>query len=581
MKTFGYSSTDFLADGKPYRVLSGAMHYFRIPREYWTDRLEKLKACGFNTVETYVCWNLHEPTPGCYDFSGMLDLGAYIDLAAKLGLNVIIRPGPDICAEWDFGGLPPWLLESCADIRCRDEKYFAILERFLRRLFEIIVPRQITKGGNVIMLQLENEYGSYGNDSEYLRRLLGLYRDCGIDCTVFTADGACSWMLRGGTLPELLATVNFGADPEDNFNALRSFHDGQPFFCGEFYSGGFDHWFEEHHVRDGRSVADNLARILDFGGSVNIYMFHGGTNFGFMNGANYDKFYQPTITSYDYSAPLSEAGDLTPMWYDLRAEVEKRFGTLPPVTVKNTKKAAYGRLELTQEASLFAELDALSSPVSVAAPLWSEAIGQSYGYTLYSCEVTGPQEKLPLRFDEMHDRALVYIDGEYKGCFLRDRETPEISVELEKGQTIYLDILVENLGRVNYGRKLFDRKGLRGCCFGQQQLFGWEMRALEFKDLSGLSFSPVGKVSAPVFLKGNLRIDGTPCDTFIRLDGFTKGFVTVNGINLGRYWNPAGPQKTLFLPAPFLREGDNEVIVFESDGYTRPTIEFTDAPELG
>ncbi|MBQ6019801.1 MAG: beta-galactosidase, partial [Clostridia bacterium] len=301
MKTFTYDRNCFLADGKPYTVISGAMHYFRIPAEYWHDRLLKLKQCGFNTVETYTCWNLHETKEGVFDFSGMLDIDGYLTEAENLGLNVILRPGPYICSEWDMGGLPAWLLNyHDMEFRCFDDAFISKVRRYYDRLLPIVKPHLLSHGGGVIMMQIENEYGSYGNDHDYMSAIADIYHENGIDCLLFTSDGATDSMLSGGTLPGYPCVVNFGSRPADNFAAMERFRADQPKMCGEYWIGWFDHWYEHHHTRDPQEVASLFREMLEEGASLNFYMFHGGTNFGFMNGANYYEIYEPTVTSYDY-----------------------------------------------------------------------------------------------------------------------------------------------------------------------------------------------------------------------------------------------------------------------------------------
>ena len=579
---------NFLMDGVPYRIISGAMHYFRIVPQYWEDRLKKLKACGFNTVETYTCWNLHERKEGVFDFDGMLDIEKYIETAAKLGLNVIVRPGPYICAEWELGGLPSWLLAyPDMSLRCNDPLYLEKVKPYYKQLLSRIKPHLATNGGNVIAMQVENEYGSYGNDKEYLKEVEKIYRENGIDCLLFTSDGPTEWMLSGGTLPHLLAVANFGSHPKENFEALRRYRKTGPLMCGEFWSGWFDHWYDSHHTRTTEDIAKDTQALIDSGASFNFYMFHGGTNFGFYNGANYIQGdYQPTITSYDYCAPLSEAGDLTPTFYKLKS----MFAQLPDAAktdyaVENMPKKAYGTLKLTQKAKLFDNTGSLSQPVHTPQPKTMEQLGQDFGYILYSTVLRGPFTDLKLNMGEVHDRAQVFVDGQYKGYEERTHHKDEIALSLKEGETAKLDILVENMGRINYGEKLFDRKGiLDGVRLGAQFHFGWDNCPLTMENLSQLNWQKAdekGVKNTPIFLKGVLDIGEKPCDTFVKLDGFTKGFVTVNGFNIGRYFNPAGPQKTLYIPAPLLKQGENEIIVFESDGFEKPYIEFKDTPELG
>jgi len=585
MNILTYKGRQFYMDGKPIELLSGAMHYFRIPKEYWHDRLLKLKECGFNCVETYTCWNLHEPEEGKFDFSGMLDIEKYIDIATELGLYVILRPGPYICAEWDFGGLPAWLLTyRDIDIRCDDEVYLSKVRRYYKELLTRIRPRLAANGGNVIMLQVENEYGSYGNDKTYLRKILEIYKENDIDCFFFTSDGPTYTMLGGGTLPECLAVANFGSQPKDCLGFLGNFQPDAPLMCGEYWCGWFDHWGEEHHVRSSDEIAKEFKDFLDMNASLNYYMFHGGTNFGFNNGANYDSKYAPTITSYDYGSPLSEAGDRTELYYKLRAQVEEKYGKLPPITAKESEKKAYGKVTLCEQAKLFDNIDNLSKPVHVVAPKYMEDIGQSFGYVLYRTRINGPYNDWPLKFDAIHDRAQIFVDGEHKLTYLRSEPIGDkvLKLPLNKGESVQLDILVENMGRVNYGAKLWDHKGAVGMRFGGQHHFGWDMFPLPMDNVDKVEFKPLedGEVTGPVFLRGSLDIEGEPCDTFLRLDGFKKGFVTVNGFNLGRYWE-IGPTKTLYVPAPMLKSGKNEIVVFESDGAEKAEIEFFAEPDLG
>ena len=581
--TFTYEKDVFLYDGQPVTLISGAVHYFRTVPEYWEDRLSKLKACGFNAVETYTCWNLHERREGQFDFSGILDIERFIETAGRLGLFVILRPGPYICAEWDFGGLPSWLM-SYPDLalRCDDPAYLEKVKPYYRELLSRVRPHLCTNGGNVIMMQVENEYGSYGDDSIYLQKVVDIYRENDIDCLLFTSDGTARWMLSGGTLPDVLAVANFGSYV-DQMLTLREFQKDRPLMCGEFWCGWFDHWYESgRDQRAGEDIAGEVNRFFDLGASFNFYMFHGGTNFGFWNGANHPGEYQPTITSYDYCALLTEAGDTTPLYDTVKGVIEQRTGKkAPDIKITNSEKATYGKLELTKQADLFANLDRISAPIKAAFPKTMEQIGQDFGYILYRTEIKGPVEPLPLCFGEIHDRAIVFVNGKRVGLKERDRVDDEIIISLDFGETATLEILVENMGRVNYGIHLLDKKGiLGGVRLGQRYHFGWEMYPLTMDDLSGLVWGEQSGFEKPTFLRGNLHLDEQPKDTYIRLDGFTKGFVTVNGFNIGRYFNPAGPQKTLYVPAPLLKQGDNEIVVFESDGYTDSAISFVDVPQL-
>lgn len=585
MGTFGYQNEQFILNGEPIQILSGSIHYFRVVPEYWRDRLEKLKQCGFNTVETYTCWNLHERREGEFDFSGILDFGKFIDIANELGLLCIIRPGPYICAEWDYGGLPSWLLtHRDMRIRCMDEKFLEREKRYLDKIFEVVRPRLITNGGNVIMVQVENEYGSYGNDHEYIDYLADYYRQSGIDVPLFTSDGPGNLFYGGGTRKGLLATGNFGSHWEESFKFMKDYYPNQPAMCAEFWEGWFDTWYDPHHRREPDDVAEQLDGMLSAGGSVNFYMFCGGTNFAFNNGANYYDVYSPQTTSYDYDAALTEAGDLTKRFFDVRRVAEKHFGKLPELTVCDTPKKAYGKLSLTESASLFDNLNNISSPVRCSYTKSMEELGCDFGFTLYSAVIDYPVvEKLII--EPIRDRALIFVNGVFKGVKERDRRNDEITIENYRGETTRIDILMENMGRVNYGTTMSDNeKGLiGGARIGQQQIFGWTMYPLSMDNLANLEFinSVLINNESPSFLKANLVIHDIPCDTFLRLDSFHKGFVVVNGFNVGRYWTDAGPQKTLYIPAPVLKQGNNEIIVFELHGCSEAVIEFTDAPDLG
>ncbi|MGI5893622.1 MAG: beta-galactosidase [Candidatus Merdivicinus sp.] len=581
MSRLTFDAKQFYLDGKPFRILSGTIHYFRVVPEYWEDRLKKLRACGFNTVETYTCWNLHERREGEFNFTGNLDIARFIRTAQDLGLYVILRPGPYICAELEFGGLPSWLLTyPKMHLRCCDPDFLEKVSRYYRRLFAEIRPYLGENGGNVIAVQVENEYGSYGNDKDYLRAVAKIYEENDIRELYFTSDGTNDLMLGGGTLPEYLATANFGSRGKENFDALRRFRPNQPVMCTEFWNGWFDHWYEAHHVREGDDTAQTFEEMLTDGGSVNFYMFHGGTNFGFMNGANYAEHYQPTVTSYDYDAPVSENGDLTPKYFAIREVIAKHFGNVPDIPVENLPKKSYGKVMLSQQASLFANKP---EPICCAHTRTMEELGQDFGFVLYETTVKGPVEESEVIIDGLHDRAILYLNGQKAGIKERTGHWNDaVKIHLKNGETAKLSLLVENMGRVNYGPKLRDEKGiLHGVKVGYQYQFGWEMYRFPCDDLSGLHYEQeLDSRDCPAFLKGTFQVS-EKADTFVRLDGFTKGCVYINGFNLGRYWNTAGPQKTLYLPAPLLREGENELVVLELEGFEKPEILLTDERDLG
>ena len=582
MKTFTVEKDGFRLGGEPFRVISGAIHYFRVPREYWRDRLIKLKACGFNTVETYVAWNMHEPREGEFDYSDMLDIEDFLATAAELGLYAIVRPGPYICSEWEFGGLPWWLLKNDGiRLRCMDADYIAAVDRFFDSLIPRIAAHQITEGGNVILVQVENEYGSYGDDSEYIRYLADGLRRRGINVPLFTSDGTNKQMLTGGTVPEIFKTANFGSRAEEQFAALREYQPDGPLMCTEFWNGWFDHWTEEHHHCPGDDAAASLDDILAHGGNVSAYMFHGGTNFGFMNGANCFDKYEPTVSSYDDDAPVNECGDLTDKYFRFR-EVISKYAPIPDIELPApVKKKKYGKFEFTACRRLFDCLDKLSAPVETVCPLPMEKLGQGYGFILYRAEVRGPRETQNVRIQEPRDRAYIYKNDELLGVQYRNDREPAVSTDIPaEGAT--LSVLVENMGRVNYGAYLRDPKGVtEGIGFGWNFIYHWQTYPLPLDDLSAVDFIEQKPVfdSTPLLLRAEIDIDEC-CDTFVKLPGFKKGLIFINGRALSRYWE-VGPQRSAYLPAPFLKKGKNELIVLELEGFDEASVTLDDEPDLG
>ncbi len=582
MNNFIIGKKSFMLNGEPVRIIAGAMHYFRVPREYWRDRLLKIKACGFNTIETYTAWNMHEPREGEFDFSGMLDLKAYLKLINELGMYAIVRPGPYICSEWEFGGFPWWLLKyDDIQLRCMNERYIEKVDRYFDRLIPIIADCQIDNGGSVIMVQVENEYGSYGDDSEYLRYLAAGMRARGITVEMFTSDGDCDCMLTGGTVPEIFKTCNFGSRAKSAFLSLRKFQPEGPLMCMEYWNGWFDHWGEKHHKRDPKDAAECLREILDAGGSVSVYMTHGGTNFGYMNGANCtDKEYQPTVNSYDDDAPINEYGGITEK-YTLFRNLFKEYGFESDIEFTEPETTAYQSVQLTEIADLFENLSDISEKKTTVLPETMEKLDQGYGYILYETFVRGPREADTLHIDA-HDRAYVFIDDKFKGIVYRNDKKSKIKLNVP-AQGVKLSILVENMGRINYGPYIHDKKGIVSPVRrGNQILYHWNTYNLPFDDISSLRYVRKSKPSfngRPVFLRGQLNLENEPSDTFVKLDGFKKGLIWVNGRLLSRHWN-IGPQLTAYLPAPFLKKGVNEIVILECEGFKKPIVHFSERPVL-
>ncbi len=592
-------SKKFYMDSKPFDIYSGAMHYFRTVPEYWEDRLTKLKAAGFNTVETYVCWNLHEKKPGEFDFSGILDIEKYLEIAQKVGLYAIVRPGPYICAEWDFGGLPAWLLkDKNMQIRCMYPDYLKCVERFYKELLPRLVPHLESHGGNIIAMQVENEYGSYGNDKDYLRYVEKLTRDCGIDCLLFTSDENTNNMISGGSLPDIYKVLNFGSRSRTAFNVLKGFENDGPNMCGEFWCGWFDHWRDKHHTRNSLEIVNEIKGFIDNGASFNIYMFHGGTNFGFTAGANHNQGhgYEPTVTSYDYCAMLTEWGDYTPAYHAVRKLLCEKQGIEPPELPESPKLQSIGKVELTETASLFENLDNIGEKHHVPVPEEMEYFGQNFGLIYYETTLKGNYNASPMYVKNVHDFAEVYFDGEKKTSIDRtlysveDKTTlKDVIFKKKKGESSpflmpalsgerKIGVLVDTMGRVNYGVNMLDRKGISDIYLGIQRLMNYDVWTLPLDNLDKLKYSSSVKKDEPVFLKGSFKTD-SKADCFIHLDGFNRGCVYINGFNLGRFWK-VGPQKSLYIPGTLLKD-ENEIIVFNIGGYSKPTVSITDKHNLG
>ncbi|GAA3910871.1 beta-galactosidase [Streptomyces gulbargensis] len=573
MSAFAVGDEDFLLDGRPVRLLSGALHYFRVHEGHWEHRLGMLRAMGLGCVETYVPWNLHEPEPGRY--ADVAALGRFLDAVARAGMRAIVRPGPYICAEWENGGLPHWVTGPLGRrVRTRDPEFLAPVESWFRRLLPQVVERQVDRGGPVVLVQVENEYGSYGSDRGYLEWLAELLRECGVSVPLFTSDGPEDHMLTGGSVPGVLATANFGAGAREGFAALRRHRPAGPLMCMEFWCGWFDHWGTEHAARDAGDAAAALREILECGASVNVYMAHGGSNFAGWAGANragdlHDGPLLPTVTSYDYDAPVDEAGRPTEKFWRFR-EVLAPYaeGPLPGVPEPPARLAAPVRAGLGGWAPMGAVLEALGGPEVVApVPPSFEELGVDRGLVRYRVEVPGPRRPYPLSVAGLRDRAVVEVDGAVAGVLAAE---DAVLPEPVAGPSV-VDLWVESLGRVNYGPRQGEVKGLTGGVRHERQyLHGVRARGLRLDAfgaaaVGAVPFGPVPEDGGGRGLyRGAVTVAGAG-DAWLRLGGGTRGFVWVNGFCLGRYWT-VGPQDALFLPGPVLREGANEVWVLELEG---------------
>ncbi len=565
------------------------MHYFRMQPEYWEDRLTKLKLCGFNTVETYMCWNLHEPKKGVYDFEGMLDIERYIEIAGKVGLNVIVRPGPYICAEWDFGGLPPWLLaDRNIRLRCNNELFKKHVEDWYAVMFDKIRPHLESNGGNVIMMQVENEYGSFGNDYEYLEFVKELFAKYNMDVLLFTSDGNWCNMLSGGSLPSLYKVLNFGSNAKGAFGALDGFQKDMPLFCGEFWCGWFDHWGEKHHTRNSTSVVKEIEDFIAQDANFNVYMFYGGTNFGFWAGSNFERGkINPTTTSYDYCAFLTEWGDYTPAYHAVREVMHKVQGLEMLPLVESPKMQNIGVVKMTESAKLFDNLSKIGTKFRSATPESMEYFGQNYGFIYYETKIKGKYQMQPLKINGVHDIAHIYVDDKKVAVFDRNKKTNLLG--MNKHQMFIggvdgekkIGILVDAMGRINYGEKLEDRKGIESVIFGKQIMFGYDVYCLPMDNLDKLEFTNQMANNEPVFVRGTFKANSKD-ECFVHMDNFGKGNVWINGYNIGRYWTKKGPQKALYIPGSLLNtDKENEIIIFDIEGYKNAEVVIDGKPDLG
>jgi beta-galactosidase len=561
--TFALGDHDFLLDGKPLQMISGEMHCERIPREYWRDRIRKAKAMGLNTIGTYVFWNSHEETPGKYTFSGNNDIAEFVRIAKEEGMWVVMRPSPYACAEWEFGGYPSWLLkDSTIKVRSKDERFISAYRNYIKELSKQLVPYLVTNGGNILMVQFENEYGSYSDDKSYLELNRKIFADAGFNCVLFTCDGPDQ--MPKGYLQGYLPAVNGLEDTTEVKTLINKYHGGKgPYYIAEWYPGWFDSWGKPHAKVGADDAAKKLDDILSAGISINMYMFHGGTTRGFMNGANMSKTeaYAPQTTSYDYDAPLDEAGNPTEKYMKFRAVIEKHLpkGTTLPPAPQPAQTISIDQIKLTQYANLYNNLPA---PVANQTPLCFEDLNQAYGFVLYRSKLKKGDAGL-LKLTEMRDYAVIYVN--HKQVAVLDRRLKQDSIQLNTiDADVDLDIWVENNGRINYGKYLIDnRQGItQSVTLNGKTVLDWKMYRFPFSNLNGLNFTnPKTDEVGPALFKGEFTLTKV-ADTYLDMQTFGKGFVFLNGHNLGKYWN-IGPEQTLYIPAGWLKAGKNEVVIFD------------------
>jgi beta-galactosidase len=561
--TFALGDSTFVLDNKPFQLISGEMHCTRIPRAYWRQRFRMAKAMGLNTIGTYVFWNAEEPEEGKFDFTGNNDIAEFVREAKEEGLWVILRPSPYACAEWEFGGYPWWLLkDKDLKVRSKDPKFLKYYHDYIMQLGKQLSPLLVTNGGNILMVQIENEYGSYSDDKEYLDINRKIFREGGFTGLLFTCDGPSQ--LPRGYLPGYLPAVNGLDNPKEVKALINKYHDGKgPYYIAEWYPGWFDSWGSDHNGSNGDDDAKKLDTVLSAGISINLYMFHGGTTRGFMNGANMSKTdpYSPQTSSYDYDAPLDEAGNPAPKFYKFREVIEKHLSPgekLPPAP-KPTKAIAMGPIRLSKRTSVFSNLPL---PLKSEHPLCFEDLNQGYGFVLYRTVLPQAVSGI-LKIKEMRDYATIYING--KRIAVLDRRLKQDSIQLIDAKAgDVLDIWVENNGRINYGPYLIDnRQGItEKVTLKGNELTGWKQYKFPFGTVEGFKFSQNKKQPpGPALFKGSFNVD-VPSDTYLDMQGFGKGFVFLNGHNLGKYWY-IGPQQTIYVPACWLKKGVNGIVVFD------------------
>ena len=580
MTTFSLGQDDFLRDGAPHRILAGAIHYFRVHPGQWRDRVRKAKAMGLNTVETYVAWNSHEPRRGEWDESGWNDLGAFLDIIEEEGMDVIVRPGPYICAEWHNGGLPVWVTGLGARLRSSDPVYLEAVTAYLERVYEIIAPRQVDRGGNVILVQIENEYGAYGSDKAYLAELVRVTRAAGITVPLTTVDQPMDTMIEDGSLPELHKTASFGSRAGERLAILRSHQKTGPLMCSEFWDGWFDWWGGLHHTTEPAAAARELEALLVAGASVNFYMFHGGTNFALTNGANHRGRYLPLATSYDYDAPLDEAGRVTEKFRAFR-DVIARYAEVPAwdAELLGPERAEPREDRIVAQSPLIAGGAWAPRRDGTAAeqPQTFDEIGHLSAVIRYDVDLPADfvDGLRTLAFDEVRDMAYVSVDGRPVGTI--SRTLSQRSIRVPAGA--HLSVIVEEQGRVNYDHRLGEPKGLIApATLDGAALAGWTATPIDVAAAVTADL-PAVEGAEPQVWTAAVHLDGSH-DVFLETTGWGDGFAAVNGVLLGRF-RSTGPQRTLIVPAAVQREGSNTVTVLALDHVLTPTVTLRTEPILG
>jgi len=564
--SFKLAADNFLLDGKPFQIISGEMHPARIPREYWRQRIEMAKAMGCNTIAAYIFWNYHEIKEGQFDFSsGNHNIAEFIRICKEEGMWVLLRPGPYVCAEWDFGGLPTYLLKNPdIKIRCSDQRYMSAVTRYVNRLSREIRPLQCTNGGPILMVQIENEYGSYGNDKAYLYALKDLWLKNGINVPFYTADGPTPYMLDAGFVEGAAIGLDSGSDEKD-FEQAKKKNPNVPSFSSETYPGWLTHWGEKWARTDTNSLKKEIEFLLKNKKSFNLYVIHGGTNFGFTAGANSFSpiAYQPDITSYDYDAPINEQGEPTAKYFMLRRLIQQYVNYKVPEVPPSIKTITIPSIEMIKGWNLWNyQLPSIQTPQ----PRPMEDFNQNQGLIIYKTKLIGHKSG-KLKIWEPHDYALVFLNGKFIDTVYRDGGKWEVNLPKTEVDTPQLEIVVEGMGHINFAQFMIDRKGITDrVTLNGMTLMNWQTTLVPLNENFIKTKKPDMKINVDEnkpcnFFEGSFDLSQTG-DTYFDMSNYSKGVLYVNGHNLGRFWS-LGPQQRLYCPASFLKKGKNTILVFD------------------